>query len=203
MPKILLVESDTHDADRFRALLASEEFETVICASGAAAENILSSRGPEEFAAAIILWEIPGPPFGFSLLLQCRQEWPAVPVVVASGMLDARLATRAVQLGAADFLEKPVESGRVKSCLKSLLAKHNSFSPLVEALRRKIIGESTALMTALKQTAKLIPHTDSRALFIGESGTGKELFAQAIHELGEAEPVRPGSRSTSAKFPRR
>lgn len=173
-----------HDADRFRALLASEEFEIVRCESGAAAEGILSRSPQEEFAAAIILWEIPGPPFGFSLLVQCRQMWPAMPVVIVSGMLDARLATRAFQLGASDFLEKPVESGRVKSCLKALLAKHDSFSPLVDALRRKIIGESPALLTALKQTAKLIPHSDSRPLFIGESGTGKELFAQAIHELG-------------------
>jgi DNA-binding NtrC family response regulator len=185
MPKILVVESDMHDADRFRALLADEDFEIVRCDSGATAEGILSRSPQEEFAAAIILWEIPGPPFGFSLLVQCRQMWPVMPVIIVSGMLDARLATRAFQLGASDFLEKPVESNRVKACLKTLLAKHDSFSPLVDALRRKIIGESPALLTALKQTAKLIPHTDSRALFIGESGTGKELFAQAIHELGD------------------
>ncbi|HMV50213.1 MAG TPA: sigma-54 dependent transcriptional regulator [Blastocatellia bacterium] len=184
MPKILVVESDIHDADRFRALLAGEDFEMVRCDSGAAAETLLSRHTQEDFAAAIILWEISGPPFGFSLLAQCRQLWPAMPVIIVSGMLDARLATRAFKLGASDFLEKPVESSRVKSCLKSLLAKHDSFSPLVDALRQKIIGESTALLSALKETAKLIPHSDSRALFIGDSGTGKELFATAIHDLG-------------------
>lgn len=184
MSKILLVESDTHDADRFHTLLTNEGFEIVRYDSGAAAESAISSGRQKEFVAAIILWEIPGPPFGFSLLAQCRQVWPDVPVVIVSGMLDARLATRAFALGASDFLEKPVESERVKSCLKSLLSKHDSFSPLVDGLRQTIIGKSPALLTALKQTAKLIPYEDSRALFIGESGTGKELFAQAIHILG-------------------
>jgi DNA-binding NtrC family response regulator len=184
MPKILLVENNEHDAGRIRVLIANEEFEVVHCWSGAEAESILSARNQEEFAAAIISWEIPGPPFGFSLLVKCRQAWPAMPVIIVSGMLDARLATRAFALGASDFLEKPIESERVKSCLKALLSKHDSFSPLVDSLRQTIIGESAALTSALKQVAKLIPHTDSRALFIGESGTGKELFAQAIHRLG-------------------
>ncbi|MGH9840566.1 MAG: sigma-54-dependent transcriptional regulator [Blastocatellia bacterium] len=184
MPKLLVVESDVRDADRIQTLLANEDFDVTLCGSGAEAERIVTADRSNEFAAAIILWEIPGPPFGFSLLTYCRQEWPDVPVVMVSGTLDARLATRAFALGASDFLEKPFESERVKSCLKSLLAKHDSFSPLVDALRRTIVGESPALLAALKQTAKLIPHTDSRALFIGESGTGKELFAQAIHKLG-------------------
>jgi len=184
MNKILVVESDARDAERFQTLLANEEIKIALCDSGAAAERVITADRKQEFIAAIILWEIPGPPFGFSLLARCRQVWPDAPVVVVSGMLDAALATRAFALGARDFLEKPLESERVKSCLQSLLAKQDLLSPLVDELRRTIIGESPALMAALKQTAKLIPHADSRALFIGESGTGKELFAQAIHNLG-------------------
>jgi DNA-binding NtrC family response regulator len=184
MRKILVVESDVRDAERFQSFLAIEDFEMVLCESGAAAERVITAERKDEFAAAITLWEIPGPPFGFSLLARCRQLWPDVPVIVVSGMLDAVLAMRAFALGARDFLEKPLESERVKSCLVSLFADLDSFSPLIDGLRQTIIGQSPALLSALKQMAKLIPHADTRALFIGESGTGKELFAQAIHDLG-------------------
>lgn len=185
MHKILVIENDPRDAERFQTLLANEDLEIAHCDSGAAAECVITSERKEEFVAAVVLWEIPGPPFGFSLLVRCRQVWPDAPVVIVSGMLDAALATRALALGARDFLEKPLESERVKTCLQSLLAKHDLLSPLVDELRRTIIGESPALIAALKQMAKLIPHSDSRALFIGESGTGKELFALATHKLGD------------------
>lgn len=185
MLKILLAESDNHDAGRFHLLIPSEEFQIAHCQTGIEAETFITANNQQDFAAAIISWEIEGVPSAFALLARCRQLWPNVPVVITCGALDARLATRAFAMGAKDFLEKPLDSERIKSCLKTLLAKHDSFSPLVDELRQSIVGESASLLSTLRQMAKLIPHTDSRALFIGESGTGKELFAQAIHKLGQ------------------
>jgi DNA-binding NtrC family response regulator len=183
MYKILVVESSARDAERFRALLQKEGLEVELCGSGAEAERVITAN-QHECAAAIIVWETAGPPFGFDLLARCRQIRPEMPVVVVSGMLDAALATRAFALGARDFLEKPLDAERVKHCLNSLLAEQDPWSPLVIELRRTIIGESTALLSMLKQIAKVIPRSDSRVLLIGESGTGKELLAQAIHQLG-------------------
>ncbi len=44
-----------------------------------------------------------------------------------------------------------------------------------------IIGESPAIMEALKAVKQVAP-TDSTVLIRGETGTGKELFARAIHD---------------------
>jgi DNA-binding NtrC family response regulator len=183
MGKILIVDNFKPDAERFRTILAREGAEVELCYSGAEAERVIRDPG-QDLAAAIVLWEIPGPPFGFDLLALCRQHWSAIPVVVASGTLDATLATRAYALGARDFLEKPLDSERVRSCLQNLLAEQNPLSPLVLQLRKTILGDSPALLETLKQVARVIPHTDLRVLLIGESGTGKELIAQAIHRLG-------------------
>ncbi len=184
MSKILLVESDQRDAERFQTLLANEDFEIVLCDSGAAAERLITAEEKVGFAAAIILLEIAGPPVGLSLLDRCRKLWPDVPVVVVSGMIDASLMTRSFALGASEFLEKPLNSESVKSCLKNLLFPSNPISPLVEELRQRIIGDSAPMLETFRQMAKVIPHTDSWVLFIGDSGTGKELFARAIHDLG-------------------
>ena len=46
----------------------------------------------------------------------------------------------------------------------------------------EIVGESTALKTALSLVSVVAP-TDSTVLILGETGTGKELVARAIHKL--------------------
>ena len=46
----------------------------------------------------------------------------------------------------------------------------------------EIVGESTALKTALSMVSVVAP-TDSTVLILGETGTGKELVARAIHKL--------------------
>lgn len=183
MHKVLVIDSPARDAERFGRILVKDGWETTVCESGAEAESVISEANVA-FAAALILWEIPGPPFGFDLLMRCRKIWPEMPAVVVSGRLDASLAARAVYLGARDFLEKPLDSERVMACLRGLLAERDPFSPLVEAVRQTILGESPKLLEMVEQVAKAIPHDDRRMLLIGESGTGKELIARAIHQLG-------------------
>jgi DNA-binding NtrC family response regulator len=182
MRKILLVENSSRDAERFRSLL-EDNLIVEACETGQQAELFITTRG-QDLAAIVILLEIPGPPFAFELLLRCRQVLPNVPVVITSNVLDATIAARAVALGAHDFLQKPLDATRVKSCLHALLSAQDPYMPVVEKLNQTILGESPALRATLKYVAKVIRHPESRVLLIGESGTGKELLAQAIHELG-------------------
>lgn len=183
MRRILVADDSPRDAQRFRALIEAAGFTAELCGSGGEVVSRMDG-GLADWAAVIVLWEIPGPPFGFELLTRARRSLPGVPVVVVSSALDATLATRAYALGARDFLEKPLDAQRVKSCLASLLSERDPYLPLVGHLKEGIIGESPAMLATLKQVAKIIQHGASRVLLIGESGTGKELLAKAFHQLG-------------------
>ena len=109
-----------------------------------------------------------------------------MPVVIVSSVLDATLATRAFALGAHDFLQKPLDPERVKTCLDSLLNELDPYLPLVERLKETILGESPAMLATLRKVAKVVQHgASSRVLLTGESGTGKELLARAFHDFGE------------------
>lgn len=183
MNKILLIDNSLSDIKRFESLLAKEGLTAEVYLSGKEAYAALKTSR-EEFSAAFILWDLTGPVSGFDLLIKCHRIWPEMPIIVMSSTLDIAMATRAFTLGAMDFLEKPLDSDRIASCLKNLLAKQDPLSPIVVQLRKSIIGDSPALIATLKQVAKVIAHASSRTLITGESGTGKELLAQAIHQLG-------------------
>jgi DNA-binding NtrC family response regulator len=182
MRRILVADNSPRDAQRFQSLIEDAGLSVELCSSGAEVANCLEGED-RDWAALIILWEIPGPPFGPELLVRSRRVLPGVPIVVVSSALDATLATRAFALGARDFLEKPLDMQRVKSCLSSLLSEQDPYSPLVERLNELILGKSPTLLSTLKQVAKVIQHRAARVLLIGDSGTGKELLAQALHGL--------------------
>jgi DNA-binding NtrC family response regulator len=188
MKQILVADNPARDAQELRAWIEDPDRSIELCSSGAELAIRLASK--REWAAIMILWELPGPPFGPELLARSRHLRPGVPIVVVSDALDATLATRAFTLGASDFLQKPLDGDRVKSCLNSLLVDRVSNSELVERLNERILGKSTALLSTLQHLAKAIDHDTARVLLIGDSGTGKELLAQAFHDFS-SKPKAP------------
>jgi DNA-binding NtrC family response regulator len=199
MRRILVADSSPRDAQRLLSLIEDAGLKAEVCVSGAEVERHLGGGEPD-WAAVIILWEIPGPPFGPELLVRSRRLMPDAPVVVVSSALDAALATRAYALGARDFLQKPLDMHRVRSCLDSLFAEQDPYVALVKRLNERILGSSPAILSTLKQVAKVSQHPAARVLLIGESGTGKELLARAVHDLGP-QPGEPFVAVNAAVLP--
>jgi DNA-binding NtrC family response regulator len=183
MQTILVAHDSSRDADRLIELIKDTGLKVELCRSGAELSRYLDKKKPP-WAAIVIFWELPGPPFGPELLARCRSLLPGIPLIIVNDTLDATLATRAFALGASDFLQTPLEPERVASGLDSLLKDRDSHLARIALLNKRILGKSPALLSTLKQIAKVIEHGAARVLLIGESGTGKELLARALHDLG-------------------
>ena len=183
MSKIIVADSSERDAERFQSIIEKAGLAAQVCSSGAELADYLDGV-VEDVVGVFLEWEIPGPPFGFELLVRSRHKFPEVPVVIVSSAFDASVAARADKLGAYDFLEKPLDPERVRACLQSLLRVSDPLSLLVENLKTRVIGDSLSLLSTLKQLARAIKNDADRVLLIGESGTGKELLATAFHDLG-------------------
>lgn len=110
---------------------------------------------------------------------------PDVIIISASG--SGKNAEEAIQLGAWDFLVKPVSFVDLEKCVSRCL-KHreakNRFIAESTFHRGPIIGSSPKLLRAI-QWVGVVARSKNNVLVLGETGTGKELFARAVHENSE------------------
>ncbi len=149
-------------------------------------------KGPSQhapFDMVLLDVRLPGKS-GLEILKEIRSGVPShtLPVVMISGHASIQDAVQSVQSGANDFLEKPLDRGRVivtvKNVLKAASLEREVRQLRVEGPKRdRILGQSPQVRE-LVDTIQRVAATDTRVLILGESGTGKELVARAVHRLG-------------------
>ncbi|MEJ7809379.1 MAG: sigma-54 dependent transcriptional regulator [Gemmatimonadaceae bacterium] len=124
---------------------------------------------------------------GMEALKRLREIDAAAIVVMISGHGTIQTAVEATQLGAYDFLEKPLDTDRILVTLRNALqhlelqAENLRLRETIES-RHEIVGRSYAIRGMIEKIEKVAP-TPARVLITGENGTGKELVARALHRL--------------------
>ncbi len=128
-----------------------------------------------------------GPESGFDFIRQALAICPTARCIVLTGHGNSDYGIRAIELGAANFLQKPphlehlkvlIEDGFVQSELRRerdrLLTSNSSPSQLV--------GRGTKARE-LRAQIEFAARSSQTVLLLGETGTGKGLCAQEIHRL--------------------
>jgi two-component system, NtrC family, nitrogen regulation response regulator NtrX len=124
---------------------------------------------------------------GLEALKRLKQSDANAVVVMISGHGTIQTAVEATQLGAYDFLEKPLDTDRILVTLRNAL-EHLSLSEENTRLKQtiesryEIVGRSYTIKALLDRIEKVAP-SPARVLVTGENGTGKELVARAVHRL--------------------
>jgi two-component system nitrogen regulation response regulator NtrX len=181
-PRILLVDDEANIRRMLGALLRAEGFDVSEAATGPAA--LLEVDRAEPDAIFLDLLMPPGPD-GIATLASLRERAVDAAVIMMSGKAQLADAVRATQLGAFQFLEKPLSPEAVLVTLRSALELQRTRSQNValrDALNRReeLVGQGTA-MGKIRVLIGQVGPTDARVLLTGASGTGKELAAAAIH----------------------
>ncbi len=181
--RILVVDDEAGIRAALQQLLDYEGYEVVQAASGQEALSLYAERRPHLVLLDVKMAGLDG----LGVLKQLRQNDPGAIVVMISGHGSIQTAVEATQLGAHDFLEKPLDTDRVLLTIRNALA-HVSLEREVRALKAQveehhaIVGSSPAIRQLIERIEKVGP-TNSRILITGENGTGKELVARAVHRL--------------------
>ena len=130
---------------------------------------------------------------GLGFLAEVRKAYgEKLSVILVTGFGSIQSAVEAMQVGADDYLTKPVDLYELRQRVNNLLEKHNlqeQVSNLKQLIDKRlgfdsIIGYSAA-MEHLFEKMRLVAPTRSSVLIIGESGTGKELVATALHHASQ------------------
>src|SRR3954471_20754249 len=126
---------------------------------------------------------------GLEVLRLSKNVEPPPPVILVTAHSDIPTCKQALNEGAYDYIEKPLDLDHFRAQVnraaeKSALQKQNQ--AMQEQLLSSdgnwegIIGKSAAMQNVLR-TARQVAQSDVPVLIEGESGTGKELIARAIH----------------------
>jgi two-component system, NtrC family, nitrogen regulation response regulator GlnG len=140
---------------------------------------------------------------GFKLLSELTQLPDSPFVVVMTAEDTMRSAVEAMKRGAADYLGKPFDLGKVERIVKDLAADGEApadnrvVAAAADAadddrgeedreeggdiaIPDLLIGRSAAMVEVYKEIGR-VARTEMTVLLMGESGTGKELVARAVH----------------------
>ncbi|MBT80671.1 MAG: PEP-CTERM-box response regulator transcription factor [Alteromonadaceae bacterium] len=123
---------------------------------------------------------------GLKTLEEIMALAPRTKVIVVTGNNDKENALKAIDLGAYDFYQKPIDSDTIKLLVNRALnlanlEHQNRILAKARPAMGRIIGNSEAIQAVMRKAEK-IAGTDISTLLQGESGTGKEVFARSIHE---------------------
>jgi DNA-binding NtrC family response regulator len=126
---------------------------------------------------------------GFDVLEECREKYPAIPIIVVSRTIDPKDITRALDLGAFHFVTKHFESTELSNLVEraihaAFLEQHFEAQRTTDALNLGGIVYSSPIMQQVIDRVRRFASSPLPVLITGESGTGKELVARLLHDLG-------------------
>ncbi|MBN2172357.1 MAG: sigma-54-dependent Fis family transcriptional regulator [Candidatus Krumholzibacteriota bacterium] len=122
---------------------------------------------------------------GLDLLRRIQSARPGTPTILMTAFATIKAGVRALELGAVEYLVKPVRFRALRETVDRLLAEREAPAPapagdLPHTFDDILVGTHSGMRRIYELLPRVVA-SNSNVLVIGESGTGKEVIARAIH----------------------
>jgi DNA-binding NtrC family response regulator len=181
---VLIIDDEVGIRESLQTLLELEGYDVETAANG---EQGIARLGDRSFDLVLLDLALPDRN-GIDLLAEIRAHAPQLSVIMITAYGTVENAVKAMQAGAANFVQKPWDNEKLLADVRGAVARHRAEEENVQlkrALKQRynfenIVGKSEPMLKIFDLVAQVAP-SRSTVLLQGESGTGKELIAKAIH----------------------
>src|SRR5881396_2983116 len=181
---VLIIDDEAAIRESLETLLELEGYDVETAANG---EQGIARLGDRSFDLVLLDLALPDRN-GIDLLAEIRAHAPQLSVIMITAYGTVENAVKAMQAGAANFVQKPWDNEKLLADVRAAVARHRAEEENVQlkrALKQRynfenIVGKSEPMLKIFDLVAQ-VAASRSTVLLQGESGTGKELIAKAIH----------------------
>lgn len=185
---ILIVDDEAMQRDMLQGFLEKQGFHVLAASGGREALQLFHDNHVD----LVLLDHRMEDMNGDEVMARIKSTNPLVHAIMITAYGSVDTAVKVMQLGADDFLEKPVDLEvllqKIRDIEEELIVGQEAESVKetisVHELPIKLIGDSPAMQDVLSlvQRAAATPWT---VLIRGETGTGKEMIARLLHLLSD------------------
>lgn len=190
MEKILIIDDDKLNLKVLKEILTKTGYRVIEAEDGETGLALVRSEHPDLVITDFQMSGING----LEVLCEIHKLNLGLPVILLTGFGDVVLTIKSIQLGAFDFLEKPIDPVQLRSTIQLALNSVKVSNSLNEVLHEDVTSESmiennvlvgkTPQMKEIFKNIGRISLNKVNVLIQGETGTGKELIARLVHYSG-------------------
>jgi DNA-binding NtrC family response regulator len=181
---VLIIDDEAEIRESLQTLLELEGFEVETAENGEEGVVQIENR---PFDLVLLDLAMPGRD-GMEVLSDIRAHDSQLPVIMITAYGTVENAVRAMQSGAANFIQKPWDNEKLLADVRAAVGWRRAEEENVQlkrALKQRynfenIVGKSEPMLKIFDLVAQ-VANSRSTVLLQGESGTGKEVIAKAIH----------------------
>jgi two-component system response regulator HydG len=177
MAKILIIEDDLTFSQLLEGFLKKHGHQPFIVHD---VKNSFKVLAQDTFELLLVDYRLPDGT-GLEVLSHVREKGFNYPVVIMTSFNDVRTAVKSIQLGAIDYITKPVNPDELLMTIGGALEKKTETGSNAIVEHADFIKGKSATADKLYAHIDLVAPTDMSVIIQGESGTGKEYAARTLH----------------------